>query len=87
MNKKKVAQAAKFSVELVIGLGVSTIVGNIVGMNTPDNISKVNKLLVVVGAGVLGSMAGDAAIEYVENKITQIISSSEERQFVIFKKL
>jgi len=71
----KKIETVKLVAEIVVGLGVSIIVGNVAGATTPRSAGKINKALICIGAFVLGSMVGEKATEYACRKIDEAVKS------------
>lgn len=61
MNPILIARAV---LGLVASVGASTVVGNLIIMNTPANISTYSKVLVGIGKFVLAGIAAEKASEY-----------------------
>lgn len=70
MGQKR--ELIKAGVGLIVGVGVSAIAGNAIGIVKPQNIGKIKTFCVGVGAIVLASMASDQAAKYTEEKIDEV---------------
>lgn len=62
-------EMAKAVVELGVSYGVGGIVGNIVNSTLPAAIGPIKRGCIVAGTFVLGSMAGEAAVDWTEKKL------------------
>lgn len=61
----------KSAAGLITGLGVGTVVGNLIKTTTPDNVKIVNKILVGVGGFVIGGALSEIAANAVEKRIDE----------------
>lgn len=68
MNKLDVV---KFVATGIVSIGVSTVVGNAVKMNTPVDLNVIQKIAVGVGSAVISSMVANAATQSVKSKIDE----------------
>lgn len=70
-------EIAKRVVTFVIGACVSTTVKQVIESNThPENLPE--KAAVLTGSVVIGSMAADAAKDYTDRKIDELVNSWRE---------
>lgn len=67
----------KIASEVVVSLGVGTIVGNVVRATTPENVKGVKKVGILVGSMVLGAMASKKAVEFVNEQIDEVAENVE----------
>jgi len=58
---------------LVISVGVSAIISNVVRATTPARIGVFTKVCMIVGGLVLANMVSDEAVKYAEQKIDKIV--------------
>lgn len=72
---------------LAAGTGAGVIVGNLVKATTPDDLGKVQKVLVGIGGYTISAVLGDLSAKYVNDQIdgyaerlNEIIHPSEEVQ-------
>lgn len=63
--------------EIVVGSGVGTVVGNVIKTTTPKNLSKFQKLGVMVGSAAITGVLGDLCVDYIENKIGETVEMVE----------
>lgn len=68
MNTREIA---KKTVNVVVGLGTTKIVADVIANNTNVE-SKTDKVKVTAGSLVLGSMAADMTTSYTDRKIDEI---------------
>lgn len=68
----------KAGVGLVVSIGVGAIVGNVVKSTTPDDIGKIKKACVWVGALVVSSIIKDNVKKYVDEKIDDGVKLIED---------
>lgn len=61
----------KTTAGLVTGLGVGTVVGNLIKSTTPANVKILNKILVGVGGFVIGGALSEIASNAVEQRIDE----------------
>ena len=66
MNQLKIA---KVLVSILASASVGAVVGNVVKVSTPANVSPVNKVLTSVGGYILSTMISEKASEYAVNAI------------------
>lgn len=66
---EKKVQIVKMGVSLVVGLGASAIVKNLVKSTTPSNTNPITKLCIGVAAFVVGSMIADKVTDYTDDKV------------------
>ena len=59
----------KTVVGLVTGVGAGTIVGNIVKATTPETVTRVGRITIVIGTFFVGGMVGDAAAKYATGQV------------------
>ncbi len=64
---------AKVAVNTVSSLGVGTVVNNAVRMTTPEKVSKLAKVGIIVGGFFLSSMVGDKIGTYAEEEIDKLV--------------
>lgn len=80
MNKIEMVKGAG---ELVVSLGVTKIVTNIVCATMPAGTGAVAKVCITAGSFVLGNMVSNAAVNHVEQKfnatVTEIKNIIEKR--------
>lgn len=76
MTKMELIKAAG---ELVVSVGVSMIVGNVIKATTPSNINIIKKVCIGAGGLVLGNIASDAATEYVEKRFDAAARALEKK--------
>lgn len=69
---------AKPIVSMVAGLTTSVVVGQVIGMNTPANLSKIQDLSVKVGTFFIGGVVGTFVSDSVEKTFDQTIGAVEE---------
>lgn len=74
-NKIQVAKAVG---GIIVGLGVTAIVKNVVKSTTPSSTTALTKLCISVSAIVIGTMFADKVTDYTDGKI-------EEAAFMIRK--
>lgn len=55
----------------IASAGVGTVVGNIVEMNTPDNLKRTSKILTKVGAIAITAVISDLASKKIEDSIRE----------------
>ena len=65
----KTREVAKFTVGMVVGSGIGTIVGMIVNATIPSDIGKIKYFTVVVGGVALSGYAGMKVQEFTDNQI------------------
>ncbi len=63
----------KVAVNTVSSLGVGTVVNNAVRMTTPEKVSKLAKVGIIVGGFFLSSMVGDKIGTYAEEEIDKLV--------------
>ena len=63
--------------EIVVSGGVGTVVGNVVKTTTPKNLSKLQKLGVMIGSAVITGVLGDLCVDYIENQISETVEIVE----------
>jgi hypothetical protein len=69
MNKISPVSILAGVAELAASAGAGLVVGNLVKATTPDNLSKVNKVLLVIGSYTIGGVLSDLSSMYARNKI------------------
>jgi hypothetical protein len=78
---KKKFQTVKNILGVGVGIGVTTIVRNIIDENSPEDSGTIQKLCTGLAAVVIGSMACDKVIHYMNKQIDTIgagVSSEED---------
>lgn len=65
-------QIAKAVGGIIVGIGVTAIVSNIVKGTTPSTTGAIKKLCIGVTAIVIGSMVADKVTEYTDGKIEEV---------------
>lgn len=60
---------AKAAIDLVVSLGVGTVVSNAVKATTPDGLKIVGKIMVTVGSVVVTSAVSDLASKHVVGQV------------------
>lgn len=61
----------KAAAELVVSVGVGTIIGNTIKLTTPADIHLIKKICVGAGAFALSGMVGDLAANHVSQQIDE----------------
>lgn len=72
MDKIKVSKAVSnfvvsVSVSTVVGLGLKTLI------SSDESMKCITKLMVLIGSGVIGTIAANEACKYTENQIDEIV--------------
>lgn len=67
MNNDKLWGGVKLGLGIVMTVGAGAIVGNAVRFTTPSGLSVLKRACIGLGSFVLGSVAGDACINYTNN--------------------
>jgi len=82
MNKLELLKSAA---ELIVSIGVSSVVGNAIKASLPENTKVVRKVAVGIGGFVLSSMVGDMASKYATEsidemavKLTSVVKSTKK---------
>ena len=70
---------AKSATELVVSMGVGTIIGNAVRATSPANMNLLNRVFVGAGSYALGSIAGSMASKHTVDQIEQTIEQTIEQ--------
>ena len=70
---------AKLATQVVAGLGISKIVGDIV-RNNVTVVTTVEKVMVHAGSGVLGSMLVQQSTNHIEQVVTDLVAWNEDRK-------
>lgn len=55
--------------ELAVSAGAGAVVGNLVKATTPDDLNRVQKLIVGIGAYGVGAVIGDLTAKYISDQI------------------
>jgi len=76
MNEK--AKLAISGVELLIGIGVSALVGGTLAIVKPSKAGPIKKIGMGLAGVAISSMASDKVIEYVDNKIHETIAQVKD---------
>ena len=71
---------AKSATELVVSMGVGTIIGNAVKATSPANMNLVNRVFVGAGSYALGSLAGSMASKHTVDQLEQTVTQIKELQ-------
>lgn len=71
---EKAFKAVKIVGGLVITIGVSTVVANLIRVTTPETTNKIIKACVVVGSCIVAGMAADAASAQFENSVNKAVA-------------
>lgn len=75
MTKIEMAKAAG---EIVVSIGVGTIVGNAIKSTTPIDMGPIKKVCVSIGAMILANLASDSTTEYLEKKIDDVVDKVKD---------
>lgn len=70
MTKIEMIKAAG---EIVVSIGVGTIVGNVIKSTTPVDMGPIKKACVSIGTIVLANLASDSTTDYLEKKIDDVV--------------
>jgi hypothetical protein len=62
----------KSIVRIVSSMAVSVVVGNVVKMNTPEDINTLGKVMVFLGESIISSMVADQGADHVIGLIDEI---------------
>lgn len=68
----------KAVVELAVSAGTGTVVGNAVKATTPENLSKIGKVLVAIGSFGLAGLASEAAVASVNRQIDKVVDGFKQ---------
>lgn len=74
---------AKTVAGVASSVGVGAIVKNAINMSTPDNITKLQKVSIVVGTFVLSGMIGEMATKYVNTQIDNTVEQFQQAKEAI----
>ena len=69
-------------VELLVALGVSNLVGSVLGIVKPTNLGAIKKIAVGIGGAAISCMAVDGVTDYVDKQVRSTVTQIKE----IFKK-
>ena len=72
--------------EVVISIGVGTIIGNVIKATTPTNIGIAKKICIGVGALALESMFANAVSTYVEKALGGVFAEVEKKNNARYEK-
>jgi ABC-type siderophore export system fused ATPase/permease subunit len=75
MNKLEIVKKVA---GVVVSIGVGAIVSNAVKANTPESIGTLKKVCMIAGTFVIGSMLSDAAVNYANKAIENIVKEVKE---------
>ena len=75
MDKLKVVKAVG---ELIVSVGVGSIIGNAIKTTTPSNVGKITKFCIGAGSLVLSGMIGDMAVDYTGKKFDEAVNQVKE---------
>lgn len=71
MNKK--LDMVLGGVQLLVAIGVSTLVGGAIALVKPNNLGAIKKIAVGVGGFVISNMAVNGVNTYVDEKVTETV--------------
>lgn len=71
MNKK--LDMVLGGVQLLVAIGVSTLVGGAIALVKPNNLGAIKKIAVGVGGFVISNMAVNGVNTYVDKKVTETV--------------
>ena len=63
---------------IIVSIGVSAIVGNVIKSTNSESTGAIKKLCVAAGAIVLSSMISDKAVEYVGEKFDRAVEAAKK---------
>lgn len=64
-------------------LGASAVIGNAIKATTPETLSTINKVGVVIGGVVVSGMVGTAASNFVRSEIDEAVDSFRQNMYDI----
>lgn len=64
--------------ELAVSAGVGVVVGNLVRATTPEDLSRVQKIMVGVGGYAIGGVLGDLSAKHVSGQIDEYATRVRE---------
>ncbi len=75
MNKENVKRILKGTGVIIASIAVAATVTTVIKTVIPvDNLTKANKVMIVIGTSIIGGMVGEAGAEYTGNFMDSILS-------------
>lgn len=71
MKKLEIVKAAT---QIVVSVGVGSIVGNAIKFTSPASTNLIKKVCIGIGSVVLSNMVSDKAVSYSDQKIDEVAS-------------